>query len=202
MHSKYEIALRITGIVVALIIIGVGFVMMAKRGEDPTKIILKGVFSIPFTWFCIWATLHAGPAAFIMIGLMAVVLAYMWTPHISEWVTSPLTSMFDGGNEPIEKKPFYSIANAKRKRGVYSEAVAEVRRQLDRFPNDFEGMMLLAAIQAENLQQLRGASITLENGITKAKWPDQQIAAAWALLADWHLKLGTDVYSARASLQK
>ena len=62
--------------------------------------------------------------------------------------------------------------------------------------------MLLAAIQAENLQDLRGAENILDIGCTKAKWPDLQVAAAWTQVADWHLKLGMDVESARASLQK
>ena len=137
-----------------------------------------------------------------MIGLVGVTLAFIWTPHIANWVSSPLTSLFDGGSEPVEKKPFYSIANAKRKRGLYQEAVAETRRQLTRFPNDYDGVMLLAAIQAENLQDLSAAENTLNNFCAQAKSPDQHVAAAWTQLADWHLKLGIDVDSARAALQK
>lgn len=200
--SKFEFILRIIGLVVVFAIIGVGFVLMAKKGDDPTKIILKAVFSIPFAAFCVWMSITTGPFGLIMIGLMAVVLAYMWTPHLSEWISSPLTSILDGGTEPIERKPFYSIAHAKRKRGIYTEAVAEVRKQLERFPNDFEGTILLASIQAENLQDLSAAEHLLETGINKNKWPNERVAASWTQLADWHLHLGMDVAAARASLQK
>jgi hypothetical protein len=61
---------------------------------------------------------------------------------------------------------------------------------------------LLAAIQAENLQDLSGAENTLNSFCAHTKSPDQHVASAWTQLADWHLKPGQDVDSARAVLQK
>jgi len=56
----------------------------------------------------------------------------------------------------------YSIAQAKRNRGHYTEAVAEIRKQLAKFPGDFDGQLMLAAIEAENLNDLEGAAITIQ----------------------------------------
>ena len=202
MHPKLEFIERILALIIAAALVGTGFVMMLKKSADPVAIIFKCAITVPLVIFCIWLALKMGPMGPFMVLFMAVVLSFMWTPHLAEFVSSPLTSLFDGGNTPIEKKPYYSIAHARRKKGTYQEAIAEIQKQLNRFPNDFEGTMLLAAIRAENLNDLSGAENVLENGCTRAKWPDVQVAAAWTQIADWHLKLGMDVESARASLQK
>ena len=202
MHSKFEIALRISGLVISLGLVTVGLAWMVRKSESPGRILVKGLFTIPFTIFCIWSALRMGPVGPIIILLMAVVLTFLWTPFIADWVSSPLTNMFDGGSEPMERKPYYSIATTKRKRGQYHEAVAEVRKQLAQFPNDYEGTLLLAALQAENLHDLPGAAATLDQFCARPKSAEQHVAAAWTQLADWHLKLGTDVDAARAALQK
>jgi tetratricopeptide (TPR) repeat protein len=113
-----------------------------------------------------------------------------------------LTGLYDGGNERPEQKPYYSIARSLRMKGKFLEAVVEIRKQLARFPNDFEGVMLLAGIQAENLQDLPGAEITLNHFCDQPNPPPKQVAAAMNHLADWQLKLTQDADSARAALEK
>lgn len=202
MHPKYEIILRAIGLIVSIVVVGFGFVLVLKKSEDPARLLFKCVLTVLFVIFCLGWMRKMGMYGLLAVGLMSVVLIIMWAPQIGELLSSPLTGLFDGGGEPPEKKPLYSIANAKRKRGQYQEALEEVQRQLARFPNDFEGVMLEASIMAENLQDLPGAEETLDTLCAKSKWPDRQIAAAWTQIADWHLKLGTDVASARATLQK
>jgi tetratricopeptide (TPR) repeat protein len=114
----------------------------------------------------------------------------------------PLTGLYDGSDEPPEPKPYYSIARSLRMKGKFLEAVVEIRKQLARFPNDFEGVMLLAGIQAENLQDLPGAEITLNHFCDQPNPPPKQVAAAMNQLADWQLKLAQDADSARAALEK
>jgi tetratricopeptide (TPR) repeat protein len=126
----------------------------------------------------------------------------MWTPHLGEWLCKPLTGLFDGGDEEPEPKPYYSIATAKRKQGRFLEAVVEIRRQLARFPNDFEGVMLLAGIQAEDLKDLSSAEITLNHFCDQPHPPPKQVAAAMNQLADWQLKLAQDADAACAALEK
>jgi TolA-binding protein len=143
--------------------------------------------------------------AVLMVGSVAIsgiILSTMWAPQLGNFLSNPITNLFDGGHEAPELKPYYSIAIAKRKQGKFLEAVAEVRRQLGRFPNDFEGVMLLAGIQAEDLQDLPSAEITLNHFCEQPHPPPKQVAAAMNLLADWQLKLAQDAEAARAALEK
>jgi hypothetical protein len=202
MSHTFDIVLGTTATVVAIGLVGWGVFHMIKRSDDPGGMLIKCGFTLPFVLFCIWLGLKMGPFGPFVIVFMAVVLSFMWTPHIAEVVCNPFTSLFDGGSEPPEKKPFYSIARAKRMRGFYDESIAEVRKQLDRFPNDFEGILLLASVQAENMNDLAGAEITLNQFCALPKAPAKQIAAAWTMLADWHMTIGVDVAAARTMFQK
>jgi TolA-binding protein len=130
----------------------------------------------------------------------AIALSVVWTPQISALLTRPLTNLFDGGSEPPEQKALYSIAISRRKQGKFIEAVMEIRSQLARFPNDFEGVLLLAGIQAEDLKDLASAEITLNHFCDQPHPPPRQVAAAMNHLADWHLKLSQDADSARVAL--
>jgi len=173
-----------------------------RRAEDPVKILFKWGFTIPFVIFCIWMARLMGPFGPFLFVFMGIVLSIMWTPHISEWFSRPLTSMYDGGTEPPEPKPYYSIAQARRQRREFLQAVVAIREQLAKFPNDFEGVMLLAAVQAEDLQDLPSAELTLNHFCDQPNPPPKQFAAAMTQLADWHIKLTQDFDSARAALEK
>jgi tetratricopeptide (TPR) repeat protein len=110
--------------------------------------------------------------------------------------------MFDGGKQPPEPKPYYSVAISKRKLNRPLEAIVEVRKQLANFPNDYEGVALLANIQAEDMKDLQSAEITLNHFCDLPDAPPKQVAAALTQMADWHLKFAQDSDSARASLEK
>ena len=202
MSRAFNIVLGSVGLLVAIVLVGAGLFYALKRSCSPGPLLGKILFTLPFVGVCIYIAVKMGPYGPFLLALMGVALSYLWTPHIVEVICSPLTNMFDGGNVPPEKKPYYSIATSKRKRGQYLEAIAAVREQIAAFPEDFEGVMLLASIQAENLQDVPGAENTLNHFCERQKSPPNQIAAAWTTLADWHLKFGMDVDSARASLQK
>ena len=193
-----EVALSIVGLACLIWLM----VRTLKRAEDPAKVLFKWAFSIPFVFFCIRMAAQMGPFGPFLIVFMAVVLSIMWTPHISELISRPLTSLYDGGNEPPEPKPYYSIAQTKRKLNHPLEAIVAVREQLAKFPNDYEGIMLLAAIQAEDTNDLASAEITLNHFCDQPNPPPRQFAAAMTQLADWHIKLTQDFDSARAALEK
>jgi tetratricopeptide (TPR) repeat protein len=194
--------LGIAGLLLAITLVGAGVVFAMRRSYSPGRMIIKTGFTLPFVAGCIYEAEKLGLFGPFLIVMMGVVLSFLWTPHLAEILCNPLTSLLDGGNIPPEQKPYYSIATAKRKRGQYPEAVAAVREQLARFPEDFEGVMLLASVQAENLQDLPGAENTLNHFCARPKAPPNQVAAAFNTLADWQLKLGADVDAARAALQK
>ncbi|MGD0088190.1 MAG: hypothetical protein ABSC24_13815, partial [Verrucomicrobiota bacterium] len=181
-------AIKIT-VNVALLIFVIGFftwliVRTLRRTEDPAKMIFKWAVTIPSVIFGVWMARQMGPYGPFLIAFMGIVLSIMWTPHISEWISRPLSSLYDGGAEPPEPKPYYSIAQAKRQRREFLQAVVAIREQLARFPNDFEGVMLLAGIQAENLQDLPSAEITLNHFCDQPEPPPRQFAAAMNQLAD------------------
>ncbi|HEX9045860.1 MAG TPA: tetratricopeptide repeat protein [Verrucomicrobiae bacterium] len=193
--------LRILGTLVTLGLVGWGCVRMLRRSYNPLKIVLKVSFTLPFAIGCIWFAHTLGPWGPFLIVFMGVILSIMWTPHIGEWLASPITGLFDGGHEPPDRKPVYSIAKTKRNRGKPHEAIIEIRRQLEQFPNDFEGIMFLARVQAEDLNDLPGAEVTLNHFCDQPEAPERQAAAALTQLADWQMKIA-DVDSARAALQK
>jgi tetratricopeptide (TPR) repeat protein len=195
--------------------LGVGFLIWLsyralKRSDDPGELLFKGGLSVVMVggsafWISRMMRDGGGSSAFIVVGLIVsvgIVLSIMWTPHISAVLISPLTDLFDGGKEAPDPKPYYSIVLARRKLGKPREAVVLLREQLAKFPNDYEGIMLLASIQAEDLSDLQGSALTLQRFCNSPGIPDRQIEAALRQLADWHLKIAVDVDAARATLQE
>jgi hypothetical protein len=158
--------------------------------------------SILFVLFCLWLARLMGPFGPFLFVFMAIIMSLAWTPHIAAFLFNPLTNLFDGGHEPPESKPYYSTAIAKQKQGHPVEAIVELRAQLAKFPNDFEGVLLLAGVQAADMNDLPGAEITLNHFCDSPHAPDRQVVAALTQLADWHLKLAQDVDAARVALQK
>jgi outer membrane protein assembly factor BamD (BamD/ComL family) len=193
------------------------FYRALKRSEDPAKILFKELLTIALVGGEVLfvrkltGTLQEGGLmgnfgqAFVISGSIAavgIILSIIWTPQISAFLISPLTNLFDGGSEPPEPKPMYSAALAKRKFNKPLEAIVATREQLAKFPNDFEGVLLLANIQVEDLNDLAGAEMTLNHFCDSPNAPDRQVVAALTQLADWHLKKAADVDAARAALQK
>jgi len=217
MHGILDISLAITGLLAVLALVGLGIFLTVKKQHDPANFIFKllgtAALIAGVVWFIRRMTgglqggvnlVDFGTALMICgsIVFAAIILSVLWVPLLGEWVAGPLANIFDGGREPPERKPFYSIALAKRNRGNPHEAVAEIRRQLEQFPNDFEGVMLLARVQAEDMADLPGAELTLDHFCDWPGAPVPQAAAAYTQLADWHLRLGGDAQAARAALQK
>ncbi len=180
-----------------------------KSSEAPLWLIIKWILTAGI----LYVELYIAKPAFAQGGghaingllltlVMGIIVNILWRHAIIEFITKPLTNLIDGGSERPDDKPFYSIAKAKRNKADYPAAIAEARKQMERFPNDFEGIMLIASIQAENQNDLAAAENTLNKFCAPAKAPEQQVAAAWTTLADWYLKIGVDVDSARAALGK
>jgi tetratricopeptide (TPR) repeat protein len=134
--------------------------------------------------------------------ISGIVLCAIWAPGLLGMLARPFTNLYDGGSHEVDPQPFYSIAEARRKQGKYLEAVAEVRKQLARFPGDYAGMMMLADIEAENLKDLHSAQMTVERVLSEPEQVPAHVAAALNRLADWHLKLGQDPDSARVALER
>jgi tetratricopeptide (TPR) repeat protein len=195
-----------------LVIVGfAGWVMFRclKRSEDYPKLIFKWLFTGVVLWFEFTvarpAFVKGGGDALFGLGLtlvFALAMAITWRHNITDLIANPIGALYDGGKEEIEPKPLYSIAISKRKSNRPLEAIVAVREQLAKFPDDFEGVTLLANIQAEDMKDLPSAEITFNHFCERPDAPPNQVAAAWTQLADWHLKLAQDADSARAALER
>lgn len=197
-----------------LSVIGIGFVIWLfvrafQRSAERGVLIVKWIVTAVVLYFQFSVSVpefaKGGVAALFGLGLtlfFAVVMIILWRHSIADIFANSISSLYDGGTEPPEPKPFYSIALAKRKQRRPLEAIVEIRKQLAKFPNDYEGVNLLATIQAEDMKDLPGAEMTLNHFCDWPEVPPKQVAAALTQLADWHLKLVRDVDSARAALEK
>src|SRR4051812_46539832 len=131
------------------------FVKAIARSPNAKTLTVKWIATVigVFLWFLTGFIL--GPTgAPVMPGLavgFAIIMSIMWTPHIAAVMSSPITNWYDGGDQEPELKPLYSMAQAYRNRGQYDRSIAEIHRQLARFPEDYQGYMMLAEVQAENI---------------------------------------------------
>ena len=201
----------------ALSLFGIGFigwliVRSFKRSDDRIKLTIKWISTLAIAWYYRLtvldglrsAVLHGpdiGNALLSTLGLSLVIIL-IWTGSFIGLLPNPIASLYDGGKEEIEPKPYYSAALSKRKSNRPLEAIVAIREQLAKFPNDFEGVTLLANIQAEDMKDLPSAEITFNHFCSSPDAPPRQVAAAWTQMADWHLKIAQDVDSARVALER
>src|SRR5262245_24048174 len=135
-----------------------------KRSDDPARLISKWVLTFAVMVMCAVATWGIGRSPVLpgVAAVFGILLTLIWGSTVGEMLAKPFTGMMDGGTAEGELVPLYSIAEAKRKRGKYNEAIAEVQKQLQLFPTDFQGWMLLAEIQAQNQLNVTGAWESVE----------------------------------------
>src|ERR1041384_2826945 len=111
MNQTYEI---IRGTLILLVILAVtGWILfrwLKRSKDDPGVLIVKWLVSIPAVALAWFSVALFGPAGPFVIVFCAVILSYLWTPNIGSWLAKPLTNAIDGGDEPPDQHPFYSIA--------------------------------------------------------------------------------------------
>lgn len=175
-----------------------------KRSDDPTRLVVKWILTVLI--FVALSALSGGigvsPILPPLAAVFGILLAILWGRNLGELVAKPFTSMYDGGQADAEPVPFYSIAEARRKRGEFPEAIAEVTKQLERFPNDFQGWMLLAEIHAENQHDIVSAMEAIEQVLARPDQAQKNIAFAMNRVADWQLKLRKDPAAAIRALER
>src|SRR5437899_8903275 len=179
-----------------------------KRSDDPAKLIFKWVLTFGLAAALLGIAQWIGfdtPAAvaipLICVGF-GVAMSIIWAPNLGAAMAKPITSMFDGGEKELEPQPLYSAAIARRKRGKFHDAAREIQKQVEPFRGDAAGQIMLAEIQAENLNDLPGAQIVIDRLCRQPGLPASSLAYALNQLADWHLKYGQDVEAARATLER
>ena len=179
-----------------------------KRSEDPARLIFKWVLTLIFTagllGYAAWVGFDnlAGITVPFLCVLYAIAMSILWAPYLGSWLASPLTAMYDGGSAEPDPEPLYAVATSLRKNGKYNEAIKEVRRQLQKFPKSFAGQMMIAEIQAEDIQDLPSAEVTVQKLCQQKGHKPAAISAALLRLADWQLKYWQDIEAARRSLEQ
>lgn len=186
------------------------FYRLWQRSEDRPKLAVSWLITLAdlaFIIFVIGPLFHEFnyTAAFVGVPLAAfagLVMALVWVPDIADNVARKVSQLYDGGDTPPDPEPFFSIAEARRKQGKYAEAEAEVRKQLELFPTNFRGQMLLAEIQANDLHDLSAAAVTIDQFVSQPDHAPKNIAFALLRLADWHIKFANDREASRAALER
>jgi len=123
MSLKHEI-LRGT-ILLVLVVSAAGWfvVRRVKFARDPGAMASKLLITALMLALIAYSIWFLGPLGPFVIVACAIPLSLMWTPHLGAALAKPLTGLYDGGDEVAELRPFYSIAQAKQKRGLYAEAM-------------------------------------------------------------------------------
>jgi TolA-binding protein len=195
-------------IVCGTIVLGWFAVKRLKKSAHPAATVLKWALLIAAVSLWVYMgrlTAHSDPLTtffYVCIAAMsAVFVGAIWAPMIGEWVARPFAQLYDGGDIEPDLRPLYSIAIGYRKRGNYDKAIAEVRRQLAQFPQDFEGRMLLAEIQEKDLQDLPAALETIDYILTFPELAPKNAAYALTRVADWQLER-SDRDAAQAALER
>ena len=189
-----------------LLLAGIGCAFgwrLLKKSNDPTRLLVKWIITAVLVGWTIWV-LPSFPQQYwpLVVLIPAVVVAVMWAPHVGSMVAGSITNAIDGGDTEIEPQPFYSIAETKRRNGHPREAIAAIREQLEKFPGDFRGTMLLASILVEDMNDLPGAQLTLERWMEDAAATPHGKASALTAIADWQLQFAQDPEAAGQALQR
>jgi len=183
---------------------------LLKNSYDPTALVFRWVFTVVMIgggyFFLNWLIgPDAGPGekiAGVLAGaVFGLMFAVLWVPALISKVSDIIGSLFTGGSEPPPPEPFYSVAIGRRKQGKFKEAIYEIQQQLEKFPTDVTGQMMLADIQADDLKDIPAAQLTIDRLCAQPGHSAPQIANAFNALADWHLKV-QDVDAARAALEQ
>src|SRR6185437_4107317 len=204
------------GHVIAIILDGISLVLIVgyliwilKRSEDPPLLLFKWILTTgcgAYAFHEVGANIFKGGLltayAVAVSAIFGLIMAITWRKNIAGLIASPFENLYTGGFEPPKPQPHYSHAITQRKRGNYHEAFNLVRQELEKFPTDFEGWMLMADLQAENLNDLPGAAITIERICNQPEHPPRNVAMALNALADWYLKLNQHRDTARETLHR
>ncbi|MEJ5238958.1 MAG: tetratricopeptide repeat protein [Limisphaera sp.] len=205
MEWSWKTVADLLGLLAVLVLGGIALVRWLKRSRDnPPVLIFKWLFTalLLYVIFTVRPLVGSGPYLVLLTLTLAMIAGVLWAPNIAEVLFRPIWNAFTGGDEEPEPRPFYSIARAKRKRGQAAAALADVRAQLARFPNDFEGQMLAAEILAEDMRDLEGAELTIQRLCEQPGHTPQNLAYALSTLADWYLRIGQDPENARRVLEQ
>lgn len=175
-----------------------------QTSTDTTPVLTtKILISVAFGGGGIWCGANLGPFVGVpLAAICGIVVGLCWGKNIGLAIANPLASLYDGGSEEPEAVPFYAIAEAHRKQARYAEAIGEIENQLELFPGDVRGLLMLAEIRCRNLGDWEGARVAVEGIVSNEVLAVATRAKALQALADWHVDLAHDAAGARELLAR
>ncbi|MFT4586697.1 MAG: tetratricopeptide (TPR) repeat protein [Limisphaerales bacterium] len=141
---------------------------------------------------------------FALLGIVVcgLVMGACIAPSIIGPIAGLVTGNLDGSNEPQKPTPAYSTALAFRNRGEPQKSLAKIAEQLEEFPHDYEGMMLIAEIHAFDLRNLPRACEALEDLLDHGEFPPGRKSAILTTMADWELEIGKNTEGALRAFER
>jgi tetratricopeptide (TPR) repeat protein len=208
MAHTWEIIRAVFTILIPVVVFGGLIVITIIKSEDSARMTFKWVLTLivlAIMVFKVAPIVGQGGYGGAFVGIpfgaaCGLALALIWRHTIASWVADPIASLYDGGTTAPDPHPAYSIAQSRQKQGKYLEAIVEIQKQLEKFPTDFEGHMMMAQIQAEDLNDLPAAEATIQRLCAQPGHAPRNIAFALYSIADWHLAIGQDRESAQRIL--
>lgn len=181
-----------------------------RNSDDPQSLLFKWGISLLDLLFIVFVVVplvkqggFAGAFGGIpMAAVAGLIMAIVWTPNLTAAVGRKFGALYDGGDVAAEPEPVLSVAEARRRKGKPAEAIQELHRQLEAFPNSVRTWMMLAEIQADDLRDLDAARATIERLVSLPTQTPHNVAIALTRLADWHLKYAKDTHSARLNFER
>lgn len=193
----------------------VGFVLWSfwrsfSRSHEPATLLKRWAWTLLLALIGGWITFKfaraggwaAGFGMPITMAALGVTVGIIWASNWATALAAPLTDLFDGGTAENREVPLYSIAEARRKRGHYQEAVEHVNRQLERFPGDLTGTLLLIDLYAKDLKQMGPAQTALESYLEHGPHHPKNTFLALAHLADAYLTCDSNRKEAQRCLER
>ena len=192
MSHTWEIIRAIFTILIPVVVFGGLIVLTIIKAEDPARMTFKWVLTLIVLAIMVFKVApmvgqggYSGAFGGIpFAAVCGITLAIIWRHTIASWVADPIASLYDGGSTAPDPHPAYSIAQSRQKQGKYLEAVAEIQKQLEKFPTDFEGHLMMAQIQAEDLNDLPAAEQTIQRLCAQPGHAPRNIAFALYSMAD------------------
>src|SRR5215468_8801376 len=210
MTHTWQIVRTVFSILVPVVVFGGLIVLTIIKSEDPARMTFKWVLTLIVFAIMVFKVApivgqggYGGAFGGIpFAAVCGITLAIIWRRTIASWIADPIGSLYDGETTAPDPHPAYSIAQSRQKQGKYLEAIAEIQKQLEKFRTDFEGHMMMAEIQAEDLNDLPAAEATIQRLCSQPGHAPRNIAFALYSMADWHLAIGKDREAAQRILEQ
>ena len=135
----------IRGVVILLLMLGgIGWFIWrsVKKSDDPARALFRWVVTgvVVVVGVIMIGRLASGDETvgqligLILALILGLMLAILWVPHMAAKVGDWFGNLYTGGGTPADPTPFYSIAQAMRKKARPDDAIREIRKQLQKFP--------------------------------------------------------------------